>query len=298
MKLKYYIESFRLRTLPLSIAGILLGSFYAVSAGFYRFDVFSLALLTTLSLQILSNIANELGDLEKGADNEQRLGPIRSVQRGALSVRTLQTVMLLFVLLAVISGTALIWTAFGALLSAPGAGMLILGVLAIVASIKYTLGKKAYGYIGLGDVFVFIFFGLVSTLGVYFLSTGRAPLMLLLPASAIGFLSAGVLNVNNLRDMKNDAACRKCTVAVRLGEKKTKLYHCFLITGAFALMAAYAFLQKKGLTGFLFVLSLPIFYFHLLKIIKYKDRDLDGQLKVLSLSTLLFSLLSGIAALF
>lgn len=296
MKLKYYIDSFRLRTLPLSVSGILLGSFYAFADGFYRPYVFIFALFTTLSLQILSNISNEVGDLEKGTDNDQRLGPIRSVQKGELSIGNLKSAMLLFVILSIINGTALIWNAFGTLLSIPSLSMLVLGALAIVASIKYTFGNKAYGYIGLGDVFVFIFFGLVSTLGAYFVSTGSLPLLLLLPASAVGLLSTGVLNVNNMRDIENDATFSKRTLAVRMGERKVKIYHCFLIVSAFVLMSIYTVINADGIQNYLFLLTVPFFCLHLLKVLRNNGRELDAQLKVLSLSTLLFSLLSGIGS--
>ena len=297
MKLKHYIDSFRLRTLPLSMSGILLGSFYAIGDGFYRPLVFVLALFTTLSLQILSNISNEVGDLEKGTDNEQRLGPIRSVQRGDLTVRNLKNAMLLFIFLSVIFGISLVWSAFGDLFSNQRLIMLILGACAIIASIKYTFGKKSYGYIGLGDVFVFIFFGLVSTMGVYFIATGSLPIELLLPGSAIGMLSTGVLNVNNMRDIKNDTEYHKRTLAVRMGAKKIKIYHFFLVIGALLLMCIYNIIQNNGIFSYLFLLSLPIFYYHLSMVLKHNDRALDNQLKVLSLSTLLLTLLAGIGSL-
>jgi 1,4-dihydroxy-2-naphthoate octaprenyltransferase len=298
MKLKHYIDSFRLRTLPLSMSGIFLGSFYAIADGYYRPLVFVLALLTTLSLQILSNISNEVGDLEKGTDNEQRLGPIRSVQRGDLTVKNLKNAMLLFVILAVFFGICLVWSAFGNLLSTESLIMLILGAFAIIASIKYTFGKKAYGYVGLGDVFVFIFFGLVSTMGVFFIATGYLPVELILPASAIGMLSTGVLNVNNMRDIKNDTEFQKRTLAVRMGAKRIKIYHFILVIGALVLMCLYNIIQNNGLMSYLFLLTIPIFYLHLSMVVKYNDRELDNQLKVLSMTTLLFSLLTGIGSLF
>ena len=293
MILKHYIDSFRLRTLPLSVAGIMLGSFYATAAGCYRPVVFVLALLTTLSLQILSNISNEVGDLEKGTDNEQRLGPIRSVQRGDLTVQNLKNAMMLFIVLSVLSGICLVWSAFGTLISMPSVTMLVMGALAIVASIKYTFGKKAYGYVGLGDFFVFIFFGLVSTMGVYFIATGELPLSLILPASAIGMLSTGVLNVNNMRDIENDTEFKKRTMAVRMGAKKIKMYHLFLVIGALVLTTVYTVLQNSGTYGYLFLLTIPVFSLHLSKVMRNNGRALDSQLKVLSLCTLLFSFLAG-----
>jgi len=297
MKLKHYIDSFRLRTLPLSVAGIMLGSFYATAAGCYRPMVFVLALLTTLSLQILSNISNEVGDLEKGTDNEQRLGPIRSVQRGDLTVQNLKNAMKLFVTLTILTGISLVWAAFGTLLSAQSITMLVMGALAIVASIKYTFGKKAYGYVGLGDFFVFVFFGLVSTMGVYFVATGELPLLLILPASAIGMLSTGVLNVNNMRDIENDTEFKKRTMAVRMGAGRIKMYHYFLVTGALVLTTVYTIVQNSGVSGYLFLLTIPVFFFHLLQVWKNNGRALDSQLKVLSLCTFLFSFLAGLGSL-
>jgi 1,4-dihydroxy-2-naphthoate octaprenyltransferase len=297
MILKHYIDSFRLRTLPLSVAGIMLGSFYATAAGCYHPVVFVLALLTTLSLQILSNISNEVGDLEKGTDNEQRLGPIRSVQRGDLTVQNLKNAMMLFIILSVLSGICLVWSAFGTLISLPSVTMLVMGALAIVASIKYTFGKKAYGYVGLGDFFVFVFFGLVSTMGVYFIATGELPLSLILPASAIGMLSTGVLNVNNMRDIENDTEFKKRTMAVRMGAKKIKMYHLFLVIGALVLTTVYTVIQNSGMYGYLFLLTIPVFSLHLSKVMKNNGRALDSQLKVLSLCTLLFSFFAGLGSL-
>lgn len=296
MKIKYYIDSFRLRTLPLSLSGVVLGCFYALSKNSYQPSIFFLALFTTLCLQILSNISNEVGDLEKGTDNDQRLGPIRSAQAGALTVQNLKNAIWLFVGLSIVSGTCLVWAAFGTLFCPKSLIMLGMGALAIVASIKYTFGKKAYGYVGLGDFFVFIFFGLVSTLGIFYLSTGRLPLRFILPAAAIGFLSTAVLNVNNMRDIKNDAQFNKRTMAVRLGVKWMKIYHLFLIVGAFVLMSRFAIILNNGLLGFLFYLTIPVFYIHLSKVFKFKGKELDSQLKVLSISTLFFAILSGIGA--
>jgi len=298
MKLKYYLESFRLRTLPLSISGILLGVCVAMSRGFYKPYLFLFALLTTLSLQILSNISNELGDLEKGTDNDQRLGPIRAAQRGVLTKANLTNSMLVFGFLSIVFGLTLVYLAYGNFYSLNSSIMLMMGFCAVMASIKYTFGKKNYGYLGLGDLFVFIFFGLVSVLGVYFLAVGHIPLRLLLPATAIGLLCTGVLNVNNMRDVENDAAFKKKTMAVRIGQRNIKYYHAFLVVTPFLLMGKYAILINNGLIGFIYLWSVPFFVFHLIKVFKQNGKDLDPQLKVLSLSTLLFSLLSGLGTIF
>ena len=238
-KIKYYIASFRLRTLPLSLSGIFLGTLLAASEGYFNWAPFLLAVVTTLCLQILSNLANELGDLQKGTDNEERLGPIRSIQSGALSLKEFKRTILLFVLLSVLSGTALVSTAFESLLSTDGLIMLMLGAASIVAAIKYTVGKNAYGYHGLGDVFVFLFFGLLSVCGAYFLMTHRLSISIFLPATAVGLLSTGVLNLNNMRDIENDRLCGKRTLPVILGISKAKVYHFCLIIGAFVAMSSY-----------------------------------------------------------
>lgn len=293
-KLKHYIRSFRLRTLPLSISGILLGSLLAYAGGFFDTYCFILAIATTLSLQILSNLANELGDLKKGTDNENRLGPIRSIQSGALTIPEFYRVILLFVFLSVGFGTALVIYAFRSLLGTDSLIMLLLGATAIVAAIKYTVGEHAYGYRGLGDLFVFLFFGLLSTTGAWFLMTQYITTDIFLPASAIGLLSTGVLNMNNIRDIKNDTCCNKRTIPVMLGEKKAKVYHFFLIIGAFLCMAAYSLLHNNGILGFAFLLTLPLFALHLKSVAIYTGKELDKQLKFLSLSTLLFAVLAGI----
>lgn len=290
-KAKYYIASFRLRTLPLSLSGIFLGTLLAKADGFFHTLPFVFAVATTLCLQILSNLANELGDLQKGTDNAERLGPIRSIQSGALTLTEFKRTIIVFVLLSVISGSVLVYTAFDSLFSRDGIIMLLLGGAAIIAAIKYTVGKNAYGYHGLGDLFVFLFFGLLSVMGAYFLMAHQINALLLLPASAIGLLSTGVLNLNNMRDVENDRACGKRTIPVLIGVHKAKIYHFILIIGAFVCMSSYVFLHKHTPSDFLFLLTLPLFIFHLLKVTKNQGRSLDPQLKVLSLSTLLFAII-------
>lgn len=289
-KAKYYIASFRLRTLPLSLSGIFLGTLLAKADGFFHTLPFVFAVATTLCLQILSNLANELGDLQKGTDNAERLGPIRSIQSGALTLTEFKRTIIVFVLLSVISGSVLVYTAFDSLFSQDGIIMLLLGGAAIIAAIKYTVGKNAYGYHGLGDLFVFLFFGLLSVMGAYFLMAHQINALLLLPASAIGLLSTGVLNLNNMRDVDNDRACGKRTIPVLIGVHKAKIYHFILIIGAFVCMSSYVFLHDHTPSDFLFLLTLPLFIFHLLKVTKNQGRSLDPQLKVLSLSTLLFAI--------
>lgn len=288
-KAKHYITSFRLRTLPLSLSGIIAGTLLARAEGFFHTLPFILAVITTLCLQILSNLANELGDLQKGTDNGQRLGPIRSIQSGVLSQHEFRRTIALFILLSVISGGALVFSAFDSLFSYDGLIMLLLGGAAIVAAIKYTVGKNAYGYRGLGDLFVFLFFGLLSTTGAYFLMTHYVTAAIFLPASAIGLLASGVLNLNNMRDIDNDRICGKRTLPVILGIRNAKVYHFGLIIGAFICMITYTALHYETLSDFAFLITLPLFVIHLRKVVNEEGRALDPQLKVLSLSTLLFA---------
>ena len=228
-KVRAYITSFRLRTLPLSLSGVLLGSLLAASDGYFKTTTFVWAMLTTVALQILSNLANEVGDLTKGTDNEHRLGPIRSAQSGALSMREMVQAMIVFGVIAIITGSLLIYEAFRDLLNWKSIALFIAGGASIVAAVKYTVGKSAYGYRGLGDLFVFIFFGVVSVMGSYFAMSGVLPWICVLPAAAIGFLSSGVLNMNNIRDIENDSVCGKRTIPVILGIQGAKIYH-FVIT--------------------------------------------------------------------
>lgn len=296
-KTKYYIESMRLRTLPLAVAGVVMGGLMAGAYGYWNTAIFVWAMLTALSLQILSNIANELGDLQKGTDNDNRLGPIRSVQSGKLTEGELKQMLVVFVLLSMLFGTFLVYTSFGTLFSKLSLLMLGLGAFAIVAAIKYTFGERAYGYVGLGDFFVFLFFGLVSVMGVYFLMTKSLPYLIILPASAIGFLSTAMLNLNNMRDIENDSMFEKKTIAVRAGLRSTKIYHLALIMLAFVLMTLYGVLQGVNLIGYLFLLPLPVFIWHLIYVLKNNGKNLDKHMKVIALSTVAFSILGGVGLL-
>lgn len=295
-KLKDYLASFRLRTLPLSVSGILLGSLLARSAGSFRMSVFGLALLTTLCLQILSNVSNELGDMLKGTDNAGRVGPWRGLQTGRLTVAGFWRMIGIFTALSLAGGIALVGVAFGSLTSPASMTMLAVGGAAALAAVKYTLGKKPYGYRGLGDLFVFLFFGGVSTLGAYYLMTRQLPPALIWPAAAAGLLITGVLNVNNIRDMDNDARCGKRTLPVMLGKRNARFYHVFLIAGGFLCMLAYVLLTGGGDRRFCFLLTLPLFLVHLRAVFRYDGKALDPQLKFLSLSILLWAVLAGFTA--
>lgn len=293
-KLQPCIRSFRLRTLPLSVSGILLGTLFAYSEGKYDNRIFLLAITTTLCLQILSNLANELGDALKGTDNNNRLGPTRSIQAGLLTHNDFRHLIAGFVILSLLSGTSLVVLSFRNLFCYKSLLLLLTGGVAILAALKYTLGKNPYGYRGLGDLFVFLFFGLLSTLGAYFLMTHTLSTTLLLPACSLGLLCAAVLNVNNIRDMENDKICDKYTLPVKIGEKNACIYHTCLITGALSGNIIYTALTYNGISAFLPLLTLPLFLIHLRTMWTNSGKKLDSQLKFLSLTTLAFSLLWGI----
>ena len=292
-KVGAYITSFRLRTLPLSLSGVLLGSLLAASDGYFRISTFVWVMLTATALQILSNLANEVGDLSKGTDNEHRLGPIRSAQSGALSGGEMIRAMLVVGSIAVVTGSLLIYEAFRDLLNWKSISLFVAGAASIVAAIKYTVGDNAYGYRGLGDLFVFIFFGVVSVMGSYFAMSGVLPWICVLPAAAIGFLSSGVLNMNNIRDIENDSVCGKRTIPVILGIQGAKIYHFVITLLAVICLVLYSMLHSAGWTGYLFLLTLPLLVMHLKSVYRGEGRALDSQLKFLSITTLLIALLLG-----
>ena len=291
--IKHYIQAARLRTLPLSVSGIIVGSFLA----FELFDltICLLAILTTISLQVLSNFANDYGDGVKGTDNEDRIGPERALQSGAISPKQMLNAIKVTGLVTFCLALLLIYVSFGKENFGYSILFLVLGIASIVAAIKYTMGKNAYGYSGLGDVFVFIFFGLVSVCGSYFLYTKYLDLMIFFPAISIGLLSAGVLNLNNMRDRASDKKSNKNTLVVKIGAALAKKYHYFLLIGAFLCAVFYVGERYISLKSFLFIIAfIPIFK-HLHTVYKNGNpKDLDPELKKLALSTFLFSILFGL----
>jgi len=284
----------RLRTLPLSTAGVLLGILLAVAD--WKVDPWTavLIVLTTVSLQILSNLSNELGDVLSGADSADRVGPQYGLNSGALSTGEMKVLIGGAIAACLIFGTAMTWRAFGTLLELTPILVLMLGAAAIWAAMKYTLGPNPYGYRAKGDIYVFIFFGLVSVMGAYFVCTKGLGLhwKLLLPASAVGFFSVGVLNVNNIRDMKTDAPVR-VTVAMKMGEHKAKIYQTVLIAAGWASMTAYCLLCWPSIWHWLWVLTLPLYILHLKGVWERHERELDPMLPLLVMSTFLFCLLAG-----
>lgn len=283
-----WISAARLRTLPLSISGILVGTALALPSNQFDVRIFWLAIATTLGLQILSNFANDYGDGVKGTDNDERIGPMRALQSGVISDKEMKKGIILTSIITAILALSLIYISFGKesfLLSLLFVG---LGVSAIIAAIKYTVGDSAYGYKGLGDIFVFLFFGIISVLGSNFLMTKQLDVWLFLPAISIGLLSSAVLNLNNMRDELSDRNSKKMTLVVKGGKKFAKLYHFSLILVAFICMVI--FLNLDSYSSYNWIL-LPLLAFiplaiHLRKIYHYTDpKTLDPELKKVALST-------------
>jgi 1,4-dihydroxy-2-naphthoate octaprenyltransferase len=291
-KVALWLKAFRLRTLPLSFSTIITGTAMALVQGFWNTGVFLLTLLTTLFLQILSNLANDYGDHVKGTDNADRIGPERALQSGKINKKEMLVAMVLFIVFSLISGIALIYLALSDMPTSVAYTFLALGLSAIAAAIFYTVGKKAYGYHGLGDVFVFLFFGWLGVGGTYFLLTHQMHWTVLLPASGIGLLSTAVLNMNNMRDHDNDKAMGKNTIVVKMGFDAAKIYHLSLMTIAPVLLLMYVLLNYHGIWQFLFVLVSPLFFLNMLKVFSTKEhRALDPELKKIALGTFLMSLL-------
>lgn len=255
-----WISACRLRTLPLSISGAIVGSGIAYSRGFFDSSVFALTIATTLSLQILSNLANDYGDGIKGTDNENRIGPERALQSGKISPKQMQNAIIFNVISCLVLVICLIYTAFGAKQVLTSLVFICLGVLAIVAAIKYTVGASAYGYKALGDVMVFLFFGWLSVLGTYFLYTKQIDFLMLLPATTIGLLSTGVLNLNNMRDIESDKLSNKQTLAGYLGSKQSKIYHQLLVVFSMVLIGFYSFLTMNDSMYFLIIAFIPFWF--------------------------------------
>jgi 1,4-dihydroxy-2-naphthoate octaprenyltransferase len=306
--MKHWIEAARLRTLPLSVSGIIVGSMYALAnptddvltpTEVFNWKLFAFAILTTLGLQILSNFANDYGDGIKGTDNEDRVGPKRTIQSGVITPHEMKRAIILTSVLTLLSAIYLIYLAFGAHNLGYSLFYLILGIAAIASAIRYTVGNTAYGYRGFGDVFVFVFFGLVSTLGVNFLYSKQLDAILILPATAIGFLSVAVLNLNNMRDEASDRKSGKNTLVVKMGIENAKKYHYFLVVGAMVLVLLFALLSDFHFDQYLFLIAYLPLVKHL--IIVYNNQNsklLDPELKKVALSTFALSVLLALCMIF
>ena len=298
-KLKAWVSAARLRTLPLSISGIVTAGAAAKESNLFYASIFGLALATTLGFQILSNFANDYGDGVKGTDNHERVGPMRAMQSGLLTAKDLKRGMVITSIITLIIACLLIFIAFEGKNILHSTVFFVLGIAAIIAAITYTVGKTAYGYRALGDVFVFLFFGLLGVLGCYFLFAKNLGSFILLPAIVIGLLSTAVLNLNNMRDRLADANANKTTLAVLLGETKVKMYHYALITGAFVCALVYFFLKGATWVEYLPMLAFIPLFVHIKKVKENTSPPLlDPELKKVALSTFLFSVLFFVSAWF
>lgn len=285
-KLKTWVSAARLRTLPLSVSGILVGSAIAAAENAFSYVIFSLALATTLGLQILSNFANDYGDFVKGTDNEERVGPQRALQSGIISQKEMLYGMVITGVLTFLFAIALIYVSFGTQNFLYALLFLVLGIAAISAAVKYTVGESAYGYRGLGDIFVFIFFGIVGVYGCYFLYTIEWEWKVLFPSFTIGALSAGVLNLNNMRDRTADERAGKNTLVVKIGAKKAKNYHYFLLISAVFFLLLYTALSFESTDDLLYVIAFIPLFLHLKRVMENRSPELlDPELKKLALST-------------
>ncbi|MDR0228053.1 MAG: 1,4-dihydroxy-2-naphthoate octaprenyltransferase [Flavobacteriaceae bacterium] len=298
-KVKAWVGAARLRTLPLSISGIIVGSACAYpyfSSNPLFACIFTFAIITTLLFQILSNFANDYGDGVKGTDNETRIGPQRAIQSGVISVAEMKKGIIITSLLSLVSALILIYLSFGRDHFFTSIFFFVLGISCVAAAIKYTVGKGAYGYRGLGDLFVFIFFGLVSVIGGFYLYGMVLNWWVVLPAIAIGNLSIAVLNINNMRDLDSDKLVGKNTLAVKLGREGAKKYHYFIILSALVALVIYALYVGIQPIGYVFVLGFIPFVKHLIFVNRNTvPKELDSQMKVVALGTFLLSVLFSVA---
>lgn len=294
MRLQPWIAAARLRTLPLAFSSIILGTCLAAANGYYSTTIFVLCLLTTLCYQILSNYANDYGDGIKGTD-DARIGEKRAVASGEITASQMKKAVWIFAVLSFIFGTWLSILATSHLPLVVTIGFVVLGMLAIGAAITYTVGRKAYGYRGLGDISVLVFFGLVGVVGSYFLQSNMLNWSVFLPAVALGFLAIGVLNLNNMRDLESDKRHNKRTLAVLLGLRGAKIYHGFLIILAFDLSLIYNIVEETGPWSDLYFLSVPFLLINLFQVSKAETpADFEPLLKRLAITTLLFALTFGL----
>lgn len=293
-----WIKAFRLRTLPLSFSCVGMGGFLAAYNDFFDINIFALSILTTLFLQILSNLANDYGDSIHGADGEHRKGPSRTVQEGMIDGVAMKKAIIGFAILSFVSGIVLLYYALG------DHGKLLLiflfiGIGAIASAIAYTNGKKPYGYMGLGDISVLIFFGFAGVLGSYFLYAKEFNMVFMLPALSCGLFAVAVLNINNIRDIESDKMAGKLSIPVRLGRDRAVVYHFLLLGTGFVSVVCFSILTYRSPFQLLFLLSLPLFIKNGLAVWKIKEPSaLDPYLKQMALATLFFVILFGVGLLF
>jgi len=292
-KLKIWLQAARLRTLPLSLSGIIVGNGLAYGNDRFSLVILVLSLATTIAFQVLSNFANDYGDGVKGTDNESRIGPARVLQQGLLTRAQLKKGIQICAVVSLVFAFALIYVAFGTSDLQYSLIFVLLGIASVVAAIKYTVGTNAYGYKALGDLFVFLFFGGVSVLGSYFLQVHEFQIELILPATSLGLLSVGVLNLNNMRDLHTDKEVNKITMAVLFGASLSKAYHTFLLIGA--VLTAVFYVKMDIQPAYLFMIAVLPMMIHLRRVLGYTDpQEFDPELKRLALCTFLFAILFAI----
>jgi len=293
--IKAWIKAARLRTLPLSLSGIIIGSSIAYSDGVFKIGIFIFAMLVTVGFQVISNFANDYGDGVKGTDDNDRIGPERTLQSGEIKPQQMLRAIKISGLITLSLALYLIYISFGKDNIGFSVVFVGLGLASIYAAVKYTMGKNAYGYYGFGDLFVFLFFGILSVCGSFFLYAHRLDPDIFLPGFTVGLLSIGVLNLNNMRDRESDIKSGKNTIVVKIGAEFAKYYHYYLLISAFLSALLYATLNFDSIVQFLFIIAFIPIGKHLSTVNKIVDpRDLDPELKKLALSTFLFSILFGI----
>jgi 1,4-dihydroxy-2-naphthoate octaprenyltransferase len=290
-----WVDAMRPRTLPLAIASIVMGSALAASRPPYSWIITFLAILTAVLLQILSNLANDYGDWQHGADSSQREGPQRAVQSGAISSQKMLLAVLITALLSMSSGLALLWIAFAGREGPYFLIFILLGAAAVLAALGYTAGIRPYGYAGLGDLAVLVFFGWVAVMGTYFLQTNRLDWDIMLPASSCGLLAVAVLNINNIRDRRSDGLAGKKTIPVRLGLQPARVYHWILLIGAVLLATVYVLQFYFSPWQFLYIFTIPLLILNGIRVWRTSSpQSLNPLLKQLSITTLLFVLFFSI----
>ncbi|MCS7004481.1 MAG: 1,4-dihydroxy-2-naphthoate polyprenyltransferase [Cytophagales bacterium] len=296
MQIQYWIKALRLRTLPLAVASIGMGSFLAASRGLFEVSILIWATLTSICLQILSNLANDYGDSIHGVDSSERIGPQRMVQSGYISASAMKKALFVMTFFSLACGIMLLKTAFYPNNMTEFWIFFGIGLLALLAAIAYTNGKRPYGYEGYGDISVLIFFGYVAVGGTFFLHTKTWDWLVLLPATSSGVLAVGVLNLNNMRDIESDKAAGKYSIPVRIGYEKALIYHGLLCRIALICSLLYV-VQLPNPQWYQYLFAIPIgflLYRHLRAIGLQPPHKLDSHLKELVFISLLFTIFFGI----
>lgn len=298
MPVRPWIDAFRLHTLPLALGGLVMGNLLGGAKGDFDWGIAVFSVLTALLLQILSNLANDYGDTVHGADSEKRVGPQRAVQSGAITAGQMKMAVGFLAALSLLSGIVLLYLSFEHIGLVKVLMLFGIGILAVIAAIAYTATDRPYGYAGFGDLSVFIFFGLVAVVGSYFLQTGTLGWRIFLPAAAYGFLSTGVLNVNNMRDIDSDGEAGKRSIPVRIGLWNAKRYHAVLILWAWVLLVVFSVSLPTVWWNWLYLPLMLLFIPHLRSVMTAQEpEELAPQLKNLALSSALLAIVFGVCQL-